>query len=69
MLVAAVLVIEEVHVDGVPVESGDLGFAVAAAETVTVLAGLAVSVFELFFAASHIGHADASFGEVVISAN
>lgn len=67
-LFALGLIIEEVHVNGVPAEPGDPGNTVSSLELISIFTSETVAIGFLLLATSQVGHADSLFGEEVGSA-
>jgi hypothetical protein len=62
-----ILIIEEVHVNGVPTKSSDSGNTISIFKLVVILTSLTVSVGKLLSASSHIGHTNTLSREEVRS--
>ena len=67
-LFALGLIIEEVHVNGVPAEPGDPGNTVSSLELIPIFTGETIAIGLLLLATSQVGHADSLFREKVGSA-
>ena len=64
-LFALGLIIEEVHVNGVPAESGDPGNTVSSLELIPIFTGKTVTIRFLLLATGQVRHADSLFGEEI----